>query len=62
MKVYNNKTKTRQDLEEKMCRSVFQSGDSGYTPGDSGPEGPEYPGLYPEYLGKNTLETLVSKN
>jgi len=39
-----------------------QSGDSGHSPGDSGPEGPEYSGLYPEYPDKNTPETLGFKN
>ena len=33
-----------------------QSGDSGHSLGDSGPEGPEYPGLYLEYPDKPTLK------
>jgi len=31
----------------------IKSGDSRYIPGDSGPEGPEYPDVYPEYSDKS---------
>ena len=36
-------------MEEEDVPVVILSGDSGYIPGNSGPEGPEYPGVYPEF-------------
>ena len=40
-------------MEEKDVLVEIKSGDSGYIPGDSGLEGPEYPGVYPEYPDKS---------
>ena len=40
-------------MEEKDVLVVIKSGDFGYIPGDSGPERPEYLGIYPEYPDKS---------
>ena len=39
---------------DKDVLGCQQSGDSGYSLGDSNPEGPEYLGIYPEYPDKPT--------
>ena len=47
------------EIEEKDVFVVSKSGDSGYRTGDSGPEGPEYPGIYPEFPVSGTLVRIL---
>ena len=49
-------------MEEEDVPVVILSGDSGYIPGNSGPEGPEYPGVYPEYPDLSTRNPRLQKS
>ena len=41
---------------------VIKSGDSGYIAGDSDPEGPEYPGIYPEFPDSGNCNPRFQKS